>query len=88
MNQKTIFQDIFNNLVEEYELTCNGEDIDPSILEVVEKTSINFEDEYMMNVISGGVAGHIYDDMEKKLAAAGWEITDTDGCIMHLSKIS
>ena len=88
MNQKTISQDIFNNLVKDYELTYENEEIDPTIHEMSETMILNFEDEYMMHVISGNVASHIYDDMEKKLAAAGWEITDTDGCIMHLSKIS
>jgi len=90
MNQKTIFQEIFNNLIKDHEITCNGEEIDPDIHDLtIEQTArINFDDEYMMHVLSGNVPCRVYDDMKKKLEAAGWEITDTDGCIMHLSKIS
>lgn len=84
---------IYKQHVEENGMTCNGEKITSEIHGITSDNmgatvTVNFEDEYMGEVIAGNVACSIYDAIETDLAALGYEITDSDGSILYLARIA
>ena len=78
-------QDMFAALIKKHGLTMEGETVHPDLNLHPHRNVIHFDDEFMMYLIAGHVAGNVYDDMERGLWSLGIQIDDTDGCTMHFS---
>jgi len=78
-------QDMFTALIKKHDLTMDGEAIYPDLTLHPHRNIIQFDDEFMMYLIAGHVAGNVYDDMERGLWSLGIQIDDTDGCDLHFS---
>jgi len=76
---------MFTALIKKHDLTMDGEAIYPDLTLHPHRNIIQFDDEFMMYLIAGHVAGNVYDDMERGLWSLGIQIDDTDGCDLHFS---
>ena len=82
---------IYAKYVEGEEMTCDGNEMISDIYAISSDdmgatVTVNFEDEQMAELISGNVSCRIYDAIEAELAALGYEITDTNGTLLHLTR--
>ena len=84
-SQAIAVQDMFTALIKKHDLTMEGEKIFPDLRLHPRRNIIYFDDEFMMYLLAGHVAGNVYDDMERGLWSLGIQIDDTDGCTLHFS---
>ena len=81
-------QQVFRDMVEGNGVTVNGYKASSTIEEFNSaQFDIIFEDESMMEIISGNIADSIYFKLEADLKELGYEIVDTDGTTMTLRVI-
>jgi len=78
---KEIVQNLFAKLIEDHNLTMNGEKLYPDIYTFGE-TEIVFEDEYIGYLLAGYVSSKVFDELEARLLDIGIDMIDSDGCKM------
>jgi hypothetical protein len=86
---KNKIESLIAALITKHELSYDGEAMLPDVHEVVTvegEIRVIFEDEGIAHLIAGNVACSIYDEYEKGILDLGYNIDDTDGCVLILSK--